>query len=324
MEKFYECLDSIVEKLSNFSSANVKKEIESLEDSYDKLYVSGKILSEIKPLEYNSDLVSFLGNTIIEASEKAREYSMTDSLTGLLNKGNLDFRLKTELASHYRNDKNPFSVIMFDIDHFKKFNDVYGHNAGNSVLKTLGNLVSNNIRESDSAFRYGGEEFVILLYDTCKDGALNVAHNLNYKIANTEMSFLDKNYKENKESINISAGVTEINKNDPVWFLYGKSGKDLVEKYISESSNFNKCLDHYLVKQENGLTRENLKNNIKEISGFVKSYTMENNIDVRDISTSKVAGKWVIEKADKLMYHTKTNGRNNVSYMDGNYIRMLK
>ena len=107
----------------------------------------------------------------VRLRERLRIQSIRDGLTGLFNRRYLDETLPREIHRAERS-KTPISVLMFDIDNFKKFNDTYGHDAGDNVLKRIAETVLSNIRPSDIACRYGGEEFTIVLPDT----ALDVAH----------------------------------------------------------------------------------------------------------------------------------------------------
>ncbi len=108
--------------------------------------------------------------------------AITDPLTGLYNRRRLDDVLKREWAVCQRY-KNNLSCIMLDVDHFKKINDQHGHAAGDDVLKQLANSVRSGLREVDLAARFGGEEFVILLPQTDKEGALILAERLRKSIA---------------------------------------------------------------------------------------------------------------------------------------------
>jgi len=107
---------------------------------------------------------------LIELSEK-------DELTDFYNRRMLFQRLN-QLMSEYKRSGQVFSLIMYDIDHFKNINDQYGHMVGDQVLKELSTLVLKEKRDSDQAFRYGGEEFVLLLPKTRKDAALKFARRL--------------------------------------------------------------------------------------------------------------------------------------------------
>ena len=98
----------------------------------------------------------------LKLSETLRVQSIRDPLTGLYNRRYMEECLQREIWRAFRNGR-PIGVVMADIDHFKKFNDKHGHGAGDYVLSAFGNLVNTQIRGSDIACRYGGEEFIIIL-----------------------------------------------------------------------------------------------------------------------------------------------------------------
>ncbi len=128
--------------------------------------------------------------------------SIKDSLTNLYNRQFLDVRLSKEFARVLRTHE-PFTIIMADIDHFKKVNDTYGHQEGDSVLKKFANVLASNIREADFAARYGGEEFVIALASTYLKGGLKLAEKL--RIAVQKNVTITK--KGKKWPITVSLGV---------------------------------------------------------------------------------------------------------------------
>lgn len=93
-----------------------------------------------------------------------------DPLTGIYNRRYFDTFIEQSISTFFR-DKTPFQIIMFDIDHFKRINDTYGHPCGDYILKVLASLINNEIRELDIFTRIGGEEFAIILPETnIKDG----------------------------------------------------------------------------------------------------------------------------------------------------------
>jgi diguanylate cyclase (GGDEF)-like protein len=94
--------------------------------------------------------------------KELEEQAIRDSLTGLYNRRFLDETLSRELSRAER-DKYSVSVVMLDLDHFKVFNDTYGHDVGDLMLKQLGRLLTSQVRAGDIACRYGGEEFVVVM-----------------------------------------------------------------------------------------------------------------------------------------------------------------
>ena len=109
--------------------------------------------------------------------EELRRISITDALTGVHNRRFLDERLTAEFARAQRYGK-PLSVLLFDVDHFKKFNDTHGHDQGDRVLQAIGKAMHAVVRTYDIPCRYGGEEFVAILPETDVTGSISVGERL--------------------------------------------------------------------------------------------------------------------------------------------------
>ena len=136
--------------------------------------------------------------------QEVKQQAITDGLTGLYNFRYFQERLEEEVKRAQR-FKRPLALIMADIDHFKKFNDTYGHLKGNKVLKSLANILRSNIREVDIVARYGGEEFIIILPEADREEAEKIAERIRSKVE--KCNFADeKNHPERK--ITISLGIT--------------------------------------------------------------------------------------------------------------------
>ena len=120
-----------------------------------------------------------IGITIsgINLREELQKYSYEDALTGLKNRRYFDQLFEHETAVALRSDK-PLSLLMLDIDHFKRFNDSHGHEAGDSALKSVASIITRHFRESDVVCRFGGEEFVVILAGTNLRAALDKATEL--------------------------------------------------------------------------------------------------------------------------------------------------
>lgn len=116
-----------------------------------------------------------------------KQESITDALTGLRNRRYFDQRISEEVALSTRY-KLPLTLMLIDVDHFKKVNDTYGHTVGDEVLQTLSKIIQNVVRDSDIVARYGGEEIVIITPNTTKEEAAILAERLREKVEQTKVA----------------------------------------------------------------------------------------------------------------------------------------
>jgi len=128
-----------------------------------------------------------------------------DPVTGLVNRRGFNIAIERACA-RANSDLKPFCLLMFDIDHFKSFNDRFGHLMGDSVLGLVGALLRQSIMGHDIAARYGGEEFAVILPDTALTGARTVANRVREKIMNRELK--KRATGENLGAITVSIGVS--------------------------------------------------------------------------------------------------------------------
>jgi diguanylate cyclase (GGDEF)-like protein/PAS domain S-box-containing protein len=145
----------------------------------------------------------------LKLREKLREQALTDQLTGLGNRHYLEDSLSRELARSLRREAS-VCVAMLDLDHFKKFNDTYGHDAGDMLLRKLGELLRKNLRQSDIICRYGGEEFVIVLLDS---SLIDVQQRLE-KIREMVKEIRIQRGKERFGGVSLSIGIVEAHESD--------------------------------------------------------------------------------------------------------------
>jgi diguanylate cyclase (GGDEF)-like protein len=146
-----------------------------------------------------------LERSLKEANEEIRILSITDTLTGAYNRGYLNQRLPQEIKRSIRY-RHPLSLILSDIDHFKKVNDQYGHLAGDHVLKEFVRCIQESIRDQiDWAARYGGEEFLVVLPETDFNGAMLLAERLRETCSQHVITVQDQPI-----SITASFGVTGL------------------------------------------------------------------------------------------------------------------
>lgn len=124
----------------------------------------------------------------LKLRETLQYQSFRDPLTGLFNRRYLDASMDRELHRVMREDK-PLGIIMLDVDHFKQFNDTFGHDAGDVVLQSIGRFLQDNVRQSDIACRFGGEEFTIILPHASLENALERAEQLRLGVKNLHIQY---------------------------------------------------------------------------------------------------------------------------------------
>lgn len=126
-----------------------------------------------------------------EANERLGRLAITDGLTGLYNHRHFHERLRQAVERSLRSG-TPTSLLMIDVDHFKKYNDRQGHPAGDEALRTVARVISEDRRTVDVCARYGGEEFAILLHDTTRRQAVEVAERIRGRVAAAPIAHADK------------------------------------------------------------------------------------------------------------------------------------
>jgi len=165
---------------------------------------------------------------LVEQKQKAQ----TDALTGLPNREAYNERSHHEYTRWLRY-KNPLTMAIVDIDHFKKINDNFGHQAGDKVLQLVSKSLQQRLREVDFITRYGGEEFVILLVETTREDSIHVMNQIREGIAETPFHF-----KNNPVSITVSVGISEFLENDDVDRVFARADQAL---YEAKNSGRNQC-----------------------------------------------------------------------------------
>jgi len=175
-------------------------------------------------------------NLFMEREESFRELKKVaeiDRLTSLFNRRKTQEYLNHEFA-RYTRYKRPFSIVFGDIDHFKEINDTYGHDYGDFVLKAIADLFLNAFRAQDIIGRWGGEEFLILLPETRKEGAILVAERARKELEKQKFSY-------NEISIRITAtfGIVSISEGDDLPGLIQKADQAM---YNGKNSGKNRCV----------------------------------------------------------------------------------
>lgn len=147
--------------------------------------------------------------------------ALRDPLTGVNNRSSFDEALVREMNLARRSKQN-FSVLVIDIDHFKKVNDNYGHSVGDEVLKHVADQIRNSIRNTDQLFRFGGEEFVVLLNNADCDVAGDIADRILETVSETVIQVNDKSL-----SVSVSIGLSCLVKGDTVDALFNRADQAL-------------------------------------------------------------------------------------------------
>jgi len=185
----------------------------------DEPITPGAVLANGDRVKVGPTIFKYLTGTDVESQYHEEIYRMTivDGLTQIHNKRYLGEAIDRELIRARRHTRD-LSFLMFDIDHFKKINDVHGHLAGDYVLKELARVVQGRIRRDEVFARYGGEEFAIILPETELAGATALADSIRERIATHLFVFQNEQIK-----VTISAGVARLEE-------YDKTSTDLIKR----------------------------------------------------------------------------------------------
>lgn len=169
--------------------------------------------------------------------EQVKEESRIDALTGISNRKAFDAALE-RVFEEAREEQTPFSILLADIDHFKKFNDTYGHLIGDKVLRFVGATLKRSVKGRDFAARFGGEEFAVILPQTELTGAGVLAEQIRKAISAGDLK--DRKSEESYGKITVSIGIAQfypgnlpndlLQRADRALYLAKTQGRDRVEK----------------------------------------------------------------------------------------------
>ncbi|WP_156488801.1 GGDEF domain-containing protein, partial [Erythrobacter sp. HI0077] len=150
-------------------------------------------------------------NRAEEAARQAQAIAETDQLTGIANRRRTTSEIVRAVLAARRDDRS-LAVAVFDVDHFKRVNDTYGHHAGDEVLKRVANVAAKALRAGDMVGRFGGEEFVIILPDTTTQTAMLIAERVRSSIAKSGST----------PRVTVSMGIAEL--------AEGETGENLLRR----------------------------------------------------------------------------------------------
>ena len=200
-----------IQKIKNELEEYNEEPITNFKIAHKKLYKIAVALEEntqslSKDLKTHSNEVRVLGKKIKKLEkelEEAKEESKEDFLTKLYNKRALDEFMHVKEAEFERYDHN-YSIVFFDLDHFKAVNDNYGHDAGDAILSAFAKIFKNEARDVDIVGRFGGEEFIAILGETDAEGGAVFAEKVRAKVEQARFM-----YKGNRIEVTVSCGVCE-------------------------------------------------------------------------------------------------------------------
>ncbi len=165
-------------------------------------------------------------NVMRHEMERTSEQAYQDELTKIGNRRMFERELHNAI-SQSRHKKSPLSMIILDIDHFKLFNDQYGHQVGDKVICYVANILKNSVKKRDKVARIGGEEFAIILPETPYGGAMTLAEQLRNKVSNHQLSSSKDKVRIGK--ITLSAGIGSLQPDDTRDDLFFRTDKCLYQ-----------------------------------------------------------------------------------------------
>ena len=215
-------VDNSIEALKQGAFDYILKPFEELDVVVDAANRAIANLSAIREQQYLLNTLSRQNEELGDLNKKFRELAIRDGLTGLFNHRHGADRLSDEFdrASKFR---RKLSVLFIDLDHFKFFNDNNGHQAGDEVLQILGKLMNDATRDSDTAARWGGEEFIVVAPETDAEQACKLAEDLHEQVAQHEFPHSDK---QPLGHVSLSIGVATVSgDSDTAESLLGRADK---------------------------------------------------------------------------------------------------
>jgi diguanylate cyclase len=223
-------------KITELEAINNKRLATLIEEF--QAYIPKEIIQRQKTQQQLNELAQKVIDMELESSDlksqlkTAKNDALRDPLTNLPNRLSYDERLKIELA-RWKRYHSPLSLMVWDIDYFKKVNDLFGHKTGDSALIKISKQLSDHCRKTDFICRFGGEEFIMLLPDTDKLSALKPANQLRQLVEKDSF-----NLNGSTLSITISCGITEFAPGDTGDTAFERADQAL---YQAKQQGRNQC-----------------------------------------------------------------------------------
>ena len=202
--------------------------IKASENMSDILSAKDVVLGQAKNFQSQTDAMreeledsKRITSKLTQLLEQVESKAMIDPLTQVFNRGTYNMEI-AQMIKEFKRYKNPAALIIIDIDHFKIFNDDYGHKAGDAVLTLVASVIKDAVRDTDMVFRYGGEEFVVLLDNLDLKNALTVAEKVRAQIESHHLT-----NKANVLNVTVSIGLSCFKEGDIETSIFERADKAL-------------------------------------------------------------------------------------------------
>lgn len=222
-------LGSAAESTQSYGQSldDAERQLESAADAPTTKSVIQALVDATKEMSrVNSELTANLNcsrsqvENLEECLKVAREEASKDGLTGLTSRARFDLLLN-ETILFAAQDGQPISLLMLDIDHFKDFNDKFGHPAGDATLRYVSSCIKSNVKGRDVAARYGGEEFAVILNNTALPDAVTIANQIRETVNDKELT--RRSTGEVMGRVSVSIGVAQAHKDDSAESLLNRA-----------------------------------------------------------------------------------------------------
>ena len=204
--------------------------IKAAENMSDILSAKDVVLGQAKKIQSQTDAMreeleesKRTTSKLTQLLEQVESKAMIDPLTQVFNRGTYNMEI-AQMIKEFKRYKNPAALIIIDIDHFKIFNDDYGHKAGDAVLTLVASVIKGAVRDTDMVFRYGGEEFVVLLDNLDLKNALTVAEKVRAQIESHHLT-----NKANVLNVTVSIGLSCFKEGDIETSIFERADKALYQ-----------------------------------------------------------------------------------------------
>ena len=204
--------------------------IKAAENMSDILSAKDVVLGQAKKIQSQTDAMreeleesKRTTSKLTQLLEQVESKAMIDPLTQVFNRGTYNMEID-QMIKKFKRYKNPAALIIIDIDHFKIFNDDYGHKAGDAVLALVASVIKGAVRDTDMVFRYGGEEFVVLLDNLDLKNALTVAEKVRAQIESHHLT-----NKANVLNVTVSIGLSCFKEGDIETSIFERADKALYQ-----------------------------------------------------------------------------------------------